>query len=97
MPSKGIADSGNLDILLCLVDCGKVKISVSVEKGDLAFQRLLDLAEIDLDHWQSMLDSEVQWLSSCDLVELDHFVVGGLNDCDYIRGDRDLLATHELN
>ena len=38
------------------------------------------MTEVDLDHWQGMLDSEVQRLSGGDLVELDHLVIGGLDE-----------------
>lgn len=97
MPGKGIANSGNLDVLLSFVDCGKVKIAVSIKEGDFTLQRLFDLTEIDLDHWQSMLNSEVQRLSCRNFVELNHLVVSRLDDGNNIRRDSDLLATHELN
>lgn len=97
MPGEGITNGGNLDVLFCLVDCGQVKIAICIKEGDFAFQGLLNLTQIDLDDWQSMLDSEVQRLSCGNFIELDHLVVGRFDNSNDIRRDGNLLAAHELN
>jgi len=97
VPGEGVADGGDFDALLAAVDSGQVEVAVRVQKRDLPLQRLLHLVQVDLHHGQRVLDCEAERLPSGDLEETDDLVVGGLDDRDDVRRNRDFLPAHELD
>lgn len=76
MPLKGVTDGCDFIILFSFVNCGKVEVSINIEEGDFSFDGLFYLIEMDFVDGERMFDCEVEWFSSCDFVELNHFGVG---------------------
>jgi hypothetical protein len=97
VPLEGVADGGDLVVLLCFVDRGEVEIPVDVQEGNFPLEGLFDLVEMDFHDGQVVLHHEVQGFAGGYLIELDDLGVAGLDHCDDVGGDGNLFAAHEFD
>jgi hypothetical protein len=97
MPLEGVTYSCKFMVFLCTVDCCQIKIAICIEEGNFAFQRLLNLTEVDLYDWEGVLNSEIEYFTSGNLIEANDFVVCSFYDCKNVRGDGYFLSAHKLN
>lgn len=96
MPDERIADCRYFSDVF-LVDRGQIQISVGINKCYLSLRCLLRLVQIYLQYLQSMVDCEVEWLTTSNLKKLYEFAVCSVDDSNNVVRHGDSLAVQKLD